>query len=360
MALTRRRALTALSLAPLAALTACSTGAVGGSAGRSAPATAVPTSGERATADPAAFPVTVPHVYGETVVEAPPTRIATVSWVNADVALALDVVPVGMPVTTWGGNEHGTTPWIDARLAELGAPIDSEAAPVLYDETDGLAFDDLAALAPDIILGAYSGMSQEAYDRLTGIAPVVAFPETAFGTAWQESTRMIGQALGMSGPAEEIVADVEAVLASQTESHPALDGTTFIYGNIDPTATPPINIYTGHDNRPKFLTSLGMVAAPVSQEATASTEAFYVEWSAERASELESDVFVTWVADESVVETITTDPLLSRIPAVEAGSLVAHTDPTRTLAISAASPLSLPWAVDEVVPMIAEAAAAAR
>lgn len=359
MALSRRRALAALSFAPLAALTACSTGAVGGSGGSSA-APSAPAAGGASTADPAAFPVTVPHVYGEAVIAAPPTRVATVSWVNADALLALGIVPVGMPRIEWGGNENGSAPWIDAKLEELGAPLGSENAPVLYSEADGIAFDDIAALTPDLILGAYSGISQEDYDRLSGIAPVVAFPELAFGTSWQDTTLLAGQALGLTAAAEAVVADVEALLAAQAETHPELAGTTFIYGNLDPAATPPIYVYTAQDTRPRFLTSLGMVEAPVSAQASASTTAFYVEWSGERAAELESDVFVSWVADDTVVATIESDPLLSQIPAVEAGTLVADTDPTRSLAISAASPLSLPWAVDEVVPMIAEAAAAAQ
>src|SRR5690606_40085062 len=35
-----------------------------------------------------AFPVTVEHLYGTTEISAAPTRIATVSWVNADTVLA--------------------------------------------------------------------------------------------------------------------------------------------------------------------------------------------------------------------------------------------------------------------------------
>ena len=38
------------------------------------------------------------------------------------------------------------------------------------------------------------------------------------------------------------------------------------------------------------------------------------------------------------------------------GALVADPDETLTLAISAASPLSLPWALDAFLPQLAEAA----
>src|SRR5690606_21783902 len=140
------------------------------------------------------FPVTITHAFGETTIPAQPTRVATVSWVNADIALALDVVPVGMSQEDWGANEHGSTPWKDAALAELGAPIGSDEAPTLSSELYGLPFSDIAAVNPDVILAAYSGITAEDYETLSKIAPVVAYPEIATGTPWQESTRMIGRA----------------------------------------------------------------------------------------------------------------------------------------------------------------------
>jgi iron complex transport system substrate-binding protein len=153
--------------------------------------------------------VTVEHAFGETTIEQAPTRVATVSWVNADVSIALGVVPVGMPRDDWGGNEQGSTPWKDAALEEAGAAIGTADAPVQYDETDGIDVTAIAALAPDVILGAYSGLTQEEYDTLSKIAPVVAYPDTAYGTAWQDSTRLIGEALGRSDAAEELVEQTE-------------------------------------------------------------------------------------------------------------------------------------------------------
>jgi iron complex transport system substrate-binding protein len=70
-------------------------------------------------------------------------------------------------------------------------------------------------------------------------------------------------------------------------------------------------------------------------------------------------VFVTWVPDDKTARQITKDPLLGQIPAIKDGALVADSDNTLTLSISAASPLSLPWALDTFLPMLAEAADAA-
>lgn len=346
----RRRVLApaALLAAGALALGGCSTGPAGGEPDSGA------TSADGATGE---FPRTVEHAFGETTIEEAPERVATVSWVNHDVATALGVVPVGVPTTDFGANENGSTDWFDAALEESGAE-----APERYSETDGINFEAIAALQPDVILGAYSGLTQEDYDKLSEIAPVVAYPEdaVAYGTSWQDSTELIGQALGREEQAEEVVADVEQQIADAAAEHPELEGTSFVYGTLDPSAADEIFAYTEVDNRPKFLESLGMVQSEAVEEAAEGQEdEFYITWSPERADELTSDIFVSWAEDESVREAIENDPLLSRVPAVADDALVLQSDQQEVLSVSAASPLSIPWALENVLPDIAEAAASA-
>jgi iron complex transport system substrate-binding protein len=348
MAPSRLHRLVGAAAVAVLSLSGCSTGPAGGG---SAPAVT-----SSASADAEAFPVTIEHAFGETTIPAKPERVATVSWVNADVSLALGVVPVGMPEDSYGGNENRSTPWKDTKLEELGAEIGSENAPAQYSETDGIAFQDIAATDPDVILAAYSGISQEDYDTLSKIAPVVAYPELAYGTAWQDSTRIIGEALGLTDAAEELVTETETAIAGAAAEYPQLEGKTFIYGNLEPAGAEGVSVYTANDNRPRFLTELGMVQADVVTDATQGSDEFFIPWSAERADELESDVFVTWVPDEATKEAIATDPLLGQIPAVRSGALVADSDNTLTLSVSAANPLSLVWALDRFLPLLGEAA----
>src|SRR5699024_3400471 len=119
-----------LSALTVPALAACSGQAAAPETGTGGPS-------DGGSADPGAFPVTIAHLYGETEIAAQPQRIVTVSWVNADSLLALDVVPVGMPAVDWGGNDNSSTDWIDAKLAELDAGWDSGDAPATYSESDG-------------------------------------------------------------------------------------------------------------------------------------------------------------------------------------------------------------------------------
>ena len=350
-ALPRRRFLraagqvTAVLAAVALSLTACSTGP--------AASTAADATGQSASS---AFPVTIKHAFGETTISEQPKRVVTVSWVNDDVAIALGVVPVGVPKNEWGGNDQGSTPWKDAALEKLGAGFGSDKAPAQFSEADGVNFTEIAKLNPDVILGAYSGLSEEDYKKLSEIAPVVAHPEVAYGTSWQDSTTIIGKALGKGAEATKLVADTEATIQDKASKYPQLAGKTFIYGNLDPAATEKISLYTANDNRPRFLSSIGMTQASVVGDNSKGSQEFYIPWSAEKANELDSDIFVTWVADAAAAQAVQADPLMAQIPAVKNGALVADTDNTLTLSISASSPLSLPWSLDTFLPNLAAAA----
>jgi iron complex transport system substrate-binding protein len=336
---------TAVLAAAALTLSACSTG----------PATSGPESAASSSSS-AQFPVTIEHVYGKTIIEKQPTRVATVSWVNDDVAIALGVVPVGVPKNEWGGNDQGSTPWKDAALEDLGAGFGSDKAPVQYSEADGINFTEIAKLTPDVILAAYSGLTEEDYKKLSEIAPVVAHPELAYGTSWQDSTSIIGKALGKDAEATKLISDTEATIEEKVAKYPQIKGKSFIYGNLEPAKGDGVNVYTANDNRPRFLSEIGMKLAPVVEDNSKGSKEFFILWSAEKANELESDVFVTWVPDASTADAIKSDPLLSQIPAIKNGALVADSDNTLTLSISAASPLSLPWSLDTFLPQLAAAA----
>lgn len=344
--------LTALALPALAACspdgTATGTGSTASDAGSDA-----------GSAASDAFPVTVEHLYGTTEVAAAPTRIATVSWVNGDTVLALGLVPVGLPLVEWGGNANSSTDWNDAKLEELGAAWGSENAPTTYSEADGVNADEIAALTPDLIVAAYSGLTQEEYDTLSKIAPTIGPLAANYTASWEDVLAAVGTATGRSEEASALAAQLTADLAAVGEENPEVAESTFIAGNLS-LSDHLISIYSGEDTRPRFFTALGMTQADVVTENTADESTFYFEWSAERADELVSDVFYTWAAAGDTVETFQQDSLFSTIPAVASGALVLTADDHQTLSVSAASALSLPWALENVVPSVVEAAKTAQ
>lgn len=348
-----RRALVVLSALSVPALASCG-GSDGGQADAGSPA-----GSDGGAAEPGAFPLTISHLYGETEIAAEPQRIATVSWVNADSVIALGLVPVGMPLVEWGGNDNDSTDWIDTALEELGAGWGSEAAPATYSEADGVNFDEIAAVTPDLIVAAYSGLTQDDYDKLSRIAPTIGPVAANYTASWQDALAAVGQATGRTEAAQQITDDVTAQLAAVGEENPAVQEATFIAGTLG-LSDDSIAVYTSGDTRPRFFTALGMSQAGVVEENATDETAFTIPWSAERADELDGDIFYTWAAAGDAIEDFQANPLFSQIPAVADGALVLTADDHLTLSISAASALSLPWAIEHVVPSVLDAVDAAQ
>ncbi|MFY7066178.1 iron-siderophore ABC transporter substrate-binding protein [Nocardiopsis changdeensis] len=298
-------------------------------------------------------PITIEHALGTTVIESEPERIATVNWANHEVPLALGVVPVGMAAADFGDdNGDGLLPWVDEKLQELGAE-----PPVLFDETDGIDFEAVADTEPDVILAAYSGLTQEDYDTLSEIAPVVAYPETAWGTPWQDMIRFNSQAMGMAEEGEALVADLEEEIAAAAAEHPSLEGkSTMFLTHVDTSDLSEVSFYTTHDTRALFFEDLGLSTPESVATASAETEAFSLTHSAEQADAFSDvDIIVTYGGDE-LVEALEGDPLLSQMPAVESGAIVAlpGTDPLGTAANP--TPLAISWVLDDYLSLLSEAA----
>lgn len=325
----------------VAALTGCSTGST------SADTAAEPTA--TTTADADAFPVTIEHALGETTIESEPTRVATLGWTDHDHAVALGVVPVGATKITWGGNEAGSTDWFDAAVEEAGAE-----APVRYDDADGAPIDEVAELAPDLILATNSGITDAEYAKLSKIAPVVAYPEAPWTTSWQTSLEMVGRALGRTALAEEVKADTEVTIEQARADNPELQGTELIYGYLAATDLSTVGMYAPEDPRVAVLRDFGMVDAPAVADAIKPGE-FYGTVSAEKAGDLASDVLITWVDSPESVETISQDKLLGKIPAIADGHWYAETDKQNAMASTNPTPLSIPVIVSDFLPHVVEA-----
>lgn len=335
-----------LAVAPLAALAlaACSTGPTGGTA---------PAAAGSASAEAAAFPVTVEHAHGSTTVSAPPTRIATVGWADADTLAALGIVPVGAPAITWGGNEGGSTDWFDAQLAEIGA---TPADVTRYDDSAGIPFDDIAATSPDLILGLSSGVSAEDYEKLTKIAPTVPYTDVPWGTPWQEQVAAIGQAVGKPAQARELTAATEKTISDAVAAHPEIQGKSAAWTWFSATDLSTIGLYTTADLRPQMLRQFGFVDSPTVVELSEKDpSAFSVNLSAEKSADLDADVIVFYAAEGTTPEDLEANDLLARIPALEAGRYVASADNEVALSMSLPSPLSVTTAVEDFLPKLVSA-----
>lgn len=301
-----------------------------------------------------AFPVTIEHQWGSTTIEKQPERVATVAWSNQDNALALGVVPVGMPKITYGDDDSdGIHPWVKDKLDEL----DGET-PALFDETDGLDFDAIAASEPDLILAPVSGITQEEYDTLTKIAPTVAYPKgPAWTTTWRDALTMTGEALGKADEAEDLIADLENQITDAVADYPQIKGTTAVMSWIDPADLSKVGFYTSQDTRAAFLNDLGFATPPSVEEKSKDADSFFIELSAEQADVLDdAEVFVGY-GDDAALKKAQADSLIGKIPAIERGSVALLEDNSPLAAAVSPSALSIPWMLPDYTKLLGDAAA---
>ncbi len=289
-----------------------------------------------------AFPVTIEHVFGESTITEKPERVATVAWANHEVPLALGIVPVGMSKATWGDDDdNGVLPWVEEKLDELGAET-----PVLFDETDGIDYEAVADTNPDVILASYSGITQEEYDTLSKIAPVVAYPEIAWATSVEDMITMNSTALGLADEGEALIEEIHTDTDAALEAHPALKDAKLLFTYLDPNDFSQISYYTPADTRPGFLLDIGLPIPEILVESADSTQ-FFLTASAEEVDKFSDvDVFITY-GDESLIPTLQADPLLSKIPAIAEGRIAILPDATPIAASANPSPLSIGWGLDD-------------
>ncbi|AEX73021.1 iron-siderophore ABC transporter substrate-binding protein [Corynebacterium diphtheriae] len=300
----------------------------------------------------AQFPITIKHAFGETTIKDAPQRIASVGWANHEVPLALGQVPVGMSKATFGDdNDNGILPWVEDKLKELGADS-GDKKPVLFDETDGIPFEQVADTKPDIILATYSGISQEDYDTLSKIAPVIAYPDMAWGTSLEDMITISAKALGKAEEGKKLTEDLDTKIADNLDKYPNLKGKKALFtsfgGSSDPSK---IGFYSVKDPRMGFLVSHGLTAPKIVEEQSKTAEKFWVEVSTEKPEEFDDvDVIISYSSgnkaeDDKKVKDMQADPLLSKIPAVKNGN-IAFLENGPLGAAANPSPLSIPWAID--------------
>ncbi|EYT57994.1 iron siderophore-binding protein [Dietzia sp. UCD-THP] len=138
---------------------------------------------------------TVTHAMGETTVGAAPERVVVLDSPHLDALIALGHTPVGITESSAG---TGAPPYLGEVDAELVG---------LTSEPD---IDRIAALAPDLIIGA-KVRHEAIYDELSGIAPTV-FSENS-GTDWQEQARITAAAMNESDEMEKLIGDLDTRIA---------------------------------------------------------------------------------------------------------------------------------------------------
>lgn len=291
---------------------------------------------------------TVDHLRGTTTVPDDPRRIVTVGFSDQDPVLALGGTLVG--VTDWYGDyEFATWPWAQPKLGEQRPAVLNKGK---FTGTPEYRYEEIAALRPDLILGLYTEMNSEQYERLSRIAPTVGPPvgHKEFTAPWDVATRLVGDALGRRGDADRAIAGVNEQVAQARRAHPEFAGrTAVVVERFQPGST---FVRSPGDPRSRLLTELGFTVPEVAGSGSGGNDGTNLP--DERMAELDQDVLVWNIGSTPAVRTeIEGLPIYRTVPAVRAGRSVFIDAPLVSAAWTWGTVLSIPTVVDALASSIA-------
>lgn len=302
-------------------------------------------------AEEGALPVTMKHALGETTITEAPERVVTIGWATQDVVATFGTVPVGIP-ETWGGDEEGYSPWFRAEVEELGGTMPEI---LNYNDANELDFEQVLALEPDVILAPHSGLTEVEYNRLSEIAPTVAYPEKPWASeSWQSLVEIVGDSLGQPAKADEIIAETQSKLDAVKEENPRFADTTFAYGLTLSDGATEAGIYIPSDLRVQFLTELGLQNTPAMETVLGTVEGdnWYGAVSLEELDTIPADIFVAWSNSQAELDYTLNHPTFKLWEPIATGHYLFLESEPLAMATNAPTPLSIPWAIDEFVPML--------
>jgi iron complex transport system substrate-binding protein len=311
-----------------------------------------PTTTATGGGEAAGYPVTVEHAHGATTIEQAPERIVTLGYNDQDFVLAFDVTPVA--VSDWYGDyEHATWPWAQERLGDTKPEVLNKGT---FTGEANFNYEAITALEPDLILALYIDVDDTAYGLLSAIAPTVVrtadYPD--FGMPWQETTRLVGQVLAQPDRAEEMIADVDQLFEEAAGAHPEFAGKTAAVAEQFEGGSSFVR--SANDQRTKILTSLGFVFPDDLAELTGDLDG--AEVSDEQMALLDVDFLVWNVGHEPTLRAeIEAKPLYSQLEVVKAGHSIFIEDPLVAGALTWGTVLSIPYALEALVPQFAAALA---
>ncbi|GAA2472862.1 iron-siderophore ABC transporter substrate-binding protein [Streptomyces mauvecolor] len=295
-----------------------------------------------------AFPVTVEHAFGSTKIDKAPKRVVTVGYTDDQTVLAFGVKPVGMvdqyPNPSDRSPDINTQwPWVKDKWG--GAKPDV----VMNNGDTGPNFEKIAALRPDLIVAVYSEIDKAAYDKLSKIAPTVGRTKAEkepFSAPWQDNALQIAAALGRADDGKKMVQGIQDKLAGVKKAHPEFAGQTAVALSWYKNSVTP---FTTADVRGQLLTGMGFKGQTEIDRIAGS--GFSTQLSPERMDLVDVDrVFV--INDKADTDALKQDKLFSNLKVYKANKvsyLLDSEGPAAGAAMSQATLLSLPYAIDQLV-----------
>jgi iron complex transport system substrate-binding protein len=285
---------------------------------------------------------TVSHEFGTTVLDGVPRRVVTpVDSVEFDRLLALGVTPAAT------GLENGVLmPWTEG-VDTSGIETFDNFYRTLLPEVDR---EQLAVLRPDLLLVSADNADPAVVEQAGTIAPVVGAPSLAPGPFgwWEDVLALVAEVVDRAERVPGIVAEVETALAAGRDalSRAGARQVTLISVYDESGAY----VFTDVNPQGALLAELGLTRPPAQREQFSDDRGGF-ELSVERLGILDSDLVLVMDYVPEATDALETQPLFQAVPAVADGRHVRLSGEV-SAAMFAHSPLTLPWAVDQITHLL--------
>lgn len=327
---------TLLSLTLIAGLAAC--GSVKDDDGDSA------TDAAKAESS-SAFPVTIKHKFGDTKISAAPKRVVVIGnggTDDVDALYALGVTPVAVSKDSFASD--GVYPWLKDR-------IDTKRTKLL-DTVNGVDYEQVAALQPDLILATSDFTLDKDYKKLSAVAPTIGFA-TAWGQqTWQQHVQVVGKAVGKERQAEQVIKDTEADIDKVRANHPKMAGKTYSL-SIGNTPAKIFTIASESDFAAKLMGELGLGLTPSVKNIKTVSGSPTGELSFEQLDKLDADLVIIAFTTKDLQKAFESSALVKNMSAVKKGDYLV-TDVETVSQLRSPSVLGIPWALDNLEPGFAK------
>lgn len=284
--------------------------------------------------------VIVKHQFGETKIAAPPKRVVSAGFTEQDDLLAVGVVPIAI-TNWWGDQPFGVWPWARQKLGS--------AQPAVLSLDNGLEFDKIAALKPDLIVATNAGVDQDSYNRLSSIAPTIAQSgDQPFFEPWKVQATTIGEAVFQAGQMKSLISDVDGRFAAVADANSQFKDkkALLVQGSLYRDEF----VVTLPGWRTEFLTQMGFVIPDeIKQFGVDNNRAFVARDKAVDAFNA-ADVLIWTTESDDEQARLQADATFQKL-----NRRNVFTGKDLSGAIAFSSPLSLPAVADQLPPMLAKA-----
>ncbi|MEV5355275.1 iron-siderophore ABC transporter substrate-binding protein [Streptomyces sp. NPDC052693] len=304
-----------------------------------------PSSGDAGADSSSAFPVTIKHKFGNTKITKEPERIVVIGdggTDDVDALYALGITPIAVSRDAFAAD--GVHPWLKDR-------VDTKKTKLL-NTMNGVDFEEVAALRPDLILATSDFTLDKNYKKLSAVAPTIGY-ETAWGKqTWQEHVRVVAKAVGREEQADKAVEKTEDSIAEVKAEHPGLAGKTYSL-SIGNTPAKIYTIASEDDFAAKLMSEVGLSLTPSVKNIKTVSGSPTGELSFEQLDKLDADLVVIAFTTPELRKAFESSALVKNMSAVEKGRYVV-TDVATISQLRSPSVLGIPWALDNLEPGFAK------